>query len=76
MGGGEGNKKREKKEKERMTDLCLVVEMPEVQTAHDVGTGEESRVGRRPLHVAHVVAVVLKGAQVLLLLFTTQGRHR
>ena len=46
-----------------LPNLNVVVEIPEVEASEPVDRREESGVGGRPLHVVHVVAVVLKRVQ-------------
>jgi len=51
--------------------LGVLVKVPEVQSAHAVHAGKQGRVDGRPLHVVHVVTVVLKRVDVLLVLHIT-----
>jgi len=48
--------------------LGVLVEVPEVQSTHAVHAGKQGRVDGRPLHVVHIVTVVLKRVDVLLVL--------
>jgi len=51
-----------------LSDLCILVEVPEVEAAGAVHGGEEGGMDGRPGHVVHVVTVVLKAVQRLILL--------
>jgi len=50
------------------TDLCVLVEVPEVEPARAVHSREEGGMDGRPRHVVHIVTVVLKAVQRLILL--------
>jgi|688.fasta_scaffold1459952_1 hypothetical protein len=50
------------------TDLCVLVEVPEVEPARAVHSREEGGMDGRPGHVVHIVTVVLKAVQRLVLL--------
>jgi hypothetical protein len=50
------------------TDLCILVEVPEVEPARAVHSREEGGMDGRPGHVVHIVTVVLKAIQRLVLL--------
>lgn len=49
-------------------NLGVIVEVPQVQVAHSVHAGEQSRVGRRPHDIINVIRVVFKGVQRLIAL--------
>jgi hypothetical protein len=50
------------------TDLCVLVEVPEVESARAIHSREEGGMDGRPRHVVHIVTVVLKAVQRLILL--------
>ena len=50
------------------TDLRVLVEVPEVEPARAVHSREEGGMDGRPGHVVHIVTVVLKAVQRLVLL--------
>ena len=56
---------RERGERGRVddADLHVRVEVPEVQPTFPVHTGKDSWVGGAPLHVVHILTVVLKRAE-------------
>lgn len=46
-----------------LAHLGIVVEVPQVQAAHAIHSGEHSGVHRRPHDVVHIVSIVLKGVE-------------
>lgn len=55
--------------------LGLVVEIPQVQVAHTVHAGKQGRVCGRPHDIVHVVRVVLKRVQRLVVLQRERERE-
>ena len=56
-------------------DLHVRVQVPEVQPTFPVHTGKHSWVGGAPLHVIHILTVVLKRAEWHAC-FTLQGHYQ
>ncbi len=57
-----------------MFHLCVVVEVPQVDASESVHAGEESGVNRRPHDIIHIIWVVLKRVQRLVILQQREQR--
>ena len=59
-----------------MSYLCVIVQVPQVEVTDSIHTRKQSRVSRRPHDIVHVIGVVLKRVQRLVVLQVREEKEK